>query len=156
MEAIESMKILRLKTLQHCSGMDTAFAPRKVKDKNVVVEKFVPSLESLFALGFAGGNLRYPGNFVGMSRTPGGVQKVCAKICVHFPFPNKLRKAKRQHRCGTFPHFSTFFHFFQSFSRGLFLKLRAFFKEKKYQPFCTSVVARLSSSNKKVEALDVM
>ena len=43
------------------------------------VKKFVPSLESLFSLGFEGGNVGRPENFAGMSRTPGGVQKVSAK-----------------------------------------------------------------------------
>ena len=47
--------------------------------KGVVVEKFVPSLESLSSLGFEERNLGCPGNFAGMSRTPGGVQKVSAK-----------------------------------------------------------------------------
>ena len=49
----------------------------------------MPSLESLcFSLGFEGGNLGCPGNLAGMSRTPGAVQKVCAKnICAHFSFP---------------------------------------------------------------------
>ena len=51
------------------------------------VEKFVPSLESL-SLGFEGRNLGCPGNFAGMSRIRGGVQKVCAKkVCVHFSAP---------------------------------------------------------------------
>ena len=38
-----------------------------------------PSLESLSSLGFKERNLGCPGNFARMSRTPGGVQKVCAK-----------------------------------------------------------------------------
>ena len=42
-------------------------------------EKFVPSVESLSSFGFEEKNLGCPGNFAGMSRTPGGVQKVCAK-----------------------------------------------------------------------------
>ena len=40
---------------------------------------FVPSLESLFSLGFEGRESGRPWNFAGMSRTPGGIQKVCAK-----------------------------------------------------------------------------
>ena len=50
----------------------------------MVVEKFVPSLESLSSLGLEGRNLGCPRNFGGMSRTPRGVQKVCAKkfVCV--------------------------------------------------------------------------
>ena len=47
--------------------------------KGVGVEKFAPSLESLFSLGFEGGSLGYPRNFAGMCRTSGGTQKVCAK-----------------------------------------------------------------------------
>ena len=56
----------------------------------MVAKKFVPSLESLSSLGFEGRNLGCPGIFAGMSRTPGDVQKVCAKeVCVHFSFPTK-------------------------------------------------------------------
>ena len=47
--------------------------------EGVGVEKFVPSLKSLISLVFEGGNLGCPGNFAGMSGTPGGVQKVRAK-----------------------------------------------------------------------------
>ena len=52
----------------------------------VVAEKFVPSLESLSFLGFEERNLRRPRNFAGMSRTLGGVRKVCAKkgLCAFF------------------------------------------------------------------------
>ena len=39
----------------------------------------MPSLESLSSLGFEERNLGCPGNFAGISRTPGGVQKVCTK-----------------------------------------------------------------------------
>ena len=54
----------------------------------MVAEKFVPSLESLSSLGFEGMNLGCPGNFAGMSRTPGGVQKVVPKKFVRiFSFP---------------------------------------------------------------------
>ena len=56
---------------------------------------FPPSRKFVFSLGFEGENLGCPGNFAGMSRTPGDVQKVCAKKgCVDFPFPifrNQLR-----------------------------------------------------------------
>ena len=45
----------------------------------MVAENFVPSLESLSSLGFEEMNLGSPGNFAGMSRTLGDVQKVCAK-----------------------------------------------------------------------------
>ena len=45
-------------------------------------------LESLSSLGFGERNLGCPGNFAGMSRTPGGVQKVCAKkVRAHFSSP---------------------------------------------------------------------
>ena len=58
--------------------------------EGVVAEKFVPSLESLFSLGFEGRNLGCPGIFAGMSRTLGGVQHVCAKkVRAHFSFLNK-------------------------------------------------------------------
>ena len=54
----------------------------------MVADKFVPSLESLSSLGFEERNLGCPGNFAGMSRTPGGAQKVCAnKVRAHFSFP---------------------------------------------------------------------
>ena len=67
--------------------------------------------------------------------------------------PNQ-RKTKGQQLQGkivtalfrTFSHFSTHFH---SFAPGLLLKLRLFYKrkKKKTKPFCTLVVAGLSSSN---------
>ena len=57
--------------------------------EGVVAENFVPALESLSSLGFEERNLGHPGNFAGMSRTPGGVRKVCAKkLRAHFSFPN--------------------------------------------------------------------
>ena len=46
--------------------------------EGVVAKKFVLPLESLSSLGFEERDLGCPGNFAGMSRTPGGVQKVCA------------------------------------------------------------------------------
>ena len=56
--------------------------------EGVVAENFVPALESLSSLGFDERNLGCPGNFAGMSRTPAGVQKVCAKkLRAHFSFP---------------------------------------------------------------------
>ena len=45
--------------------------------EGVVAENF--ALETLSSLGFEERNPGCPGNFAGMSRTPGGVQKVCAK-----------------------------------------------------------------------------
>ena len=48
-----------------------------------MAEKFGPSLKTLSSLGFEKRNLGCPGNFAGMSRIPGGVQKVRA----HFSFP---------------------------------------------------------------------
>ena len=55
-------------------------------------KKFVPSLESLCSLGFEERNLGCRGNFAGMSRTPGDVQKVCAKkVRAHFSFPRQVR-----------------------------------------------------------------
>ena len=60
-------------------GPETARWGGGLPHKGVVAEKFVPSLESLSCLGFEERNLGRPGNFAGMSRTPGGVQKVRAK-----------------------------------------------------------------------------
>ena len=58
--------------------------------EGVAAENFVPALESLSSLGFEEMNLGCPGNFAGMSRTPGGVQKVCAKkLRAHFSFPKE-------------------------------------------------------------------
>ena len=60
-------------------GLETARWGGGHARRGVVAEKFAPSLESLSSLGFEERNLGCPGNFAGMSRTPGGVQKVCAK-----------------------------------------------------------------------------
>ena len=61
----------------------------------VVAENFVPALESLSSLGFEERNPGCPRNFAGMSRTPGGVQKVCAKkLRAHFSFPTIKRNTK--------------------------------------------------------------
>ena len=59
-----------------------------------MAEKFVPPFESVSSFGFEERNLGCPGNFAGMSRTPGGVQKVCAKkVHAHFSFPTRISKA---------------------------------------------------------------
>ena len=51
----------------------------------MVVEKFVPSLESLSSLGLEGRNLGRPGNFAGMSRTLGVFKQfVQKKFCAFF------------------------------------------------------------------------
>ena len=56
--------------------------------EGVVAENFVPALETLSSLGFEERNPGCPGNFAGLSRTPGGVQKVRAKkLRAHFSFP---------------------------------------------------------------------
>ena len=47
--------------------------------EGVVAEEFVPSLESLFSLGFEGRNLGCPEIFAVVSWTPGGVQKLVQK-----------------------------------------------------------------------------
>ena len=60
-------------------GPETVWWGGGLPREGVVAEKFVLSLESLSSLGFEERNLGCPGNFAGMSRTPGGVQKVCAK-----------------------------------------------------------------------------
>ena len=59
----------------------------------VVLEEFVPSLESLSSLGFEGGNPRCPGNFAGSSRTPamGVFKKVWPqRNCVHVLGPKDV------------------------------------------------------------------
>ena len=71
-------------------GPETARRGGGLPREGVVAEKFVPSLETLSSLGFEERNPGCPGNFAGMSRTSGGVQKVCAKkVRAHFSFPNK-------------------------------------------------------------------
>ena len=70
-------------------GPETAQWGGGLPREGVVAEKFVPSLESLSSLGFEERNLGCPGNFAGMSRIPGGVQKVCAtkNSCAFCGFP---------------------------------------------------------------------
>ena len=69
-------------------GPETARWGGVLPREGVVAKKFVPSLESLSSLGFEERNLGCPRNFAGMSRTPGGVQKVCAKkVRAHFSAP---------------------------------------------------------------------
>ena len=60
-------------------GPETARWSGALHREGVVAEKCGPSLESLSSLGFEERNLVCPGNFAGMSQTPAGVQKVCAK-----------------------------------------------------------------------------
>ena len=63
---------------------------------------------------------------------------------------NKRATSKGQNRFGTLSRFFTLFHTFHTFSSRTSLKIKAFYKsikEKKTKPFCTLVVARLSSSN---------
>ena len=59
--------------------------------EGVVIEKFLPSLESLLSLGFEGGNLGCPGNFA--VPDPWGVQKVCG----HFGGPYHSAKGTPAH-----------------------------------------------------------
>ena len=59
--------------------LETARWGRGLPCEGVVAEKLLPSLESLSSLGFEERNLGCTGNFAGMSRTLGGVQKVCAR-----------------------------------------------------------------------------
>ena len=65
-------------------GTETARWGGGLPLEGVVAENFVPALESLSSMGFEERNLGCPGNLAGMSRTPGGVQKVCAKnfVCI--------------------------------------------------------------------------
>ena len=70
-------------------GPETARWGGGLPREGVVAENFVPALETLSSLGFEERNPGCPGNFAGMSWTPGGVQKVCAKkLRAHFSFPN--------------------------------------------------------------------
>ena len=65
--------------------------------QGVGIKKFAPSLENLSSLAFEERNLGCPGNFAGMSRTPGSVPKVCAKkVRVHFSFPSRSGCGKTQ------------------------------------------------------------
>ena len=72
-------------TKMNFSGPETDRWSGGLPREGVVAEKFVPSLESLSSLGWKGGNLAWKGGawhvreFCRTSRTPGGVQKVCAK-----------------------------------------------------------------------------
>ena len=69
-------------------GPETAGWGGGLPREGVVAKKFVLSLESLSSFGFEERNLECRGNFAGMSRTPAGVQKVCAKkVREHFSFP---------------------------------------------------------------------
>ena len=69
-------------------GPETARWGGGLPREGVVAENFVPALETLSSLGFEERNPGCPGNFAGMSRTPGGVQKVRAKkLRAHFSFP---------------------------------------------------------------------
>ena len=71
-------------------GPETARWGGGLPRRGVVAENFVPALESLSSLGFEERNLGCPGIFAGMSRTPGGVQKVCAKkLRARFSFPSR-------------------------------------------------------------------
>ena len=77
-------------------GPETARWGGGLPREGVVAEKFAPSLESLSSLGFEEFNLGCPGNFAGMSRTPGGVQKsLCRKkVRAHFSFPKSATGKK--------------------------------------------------------------
>ena len=69
-------------------GPETARWGGGLPREGVVAENFVRALETLSSLGFEERNPGCPGNFAGMSRTPGGVQKVCAKkLRAHISFP---------------------------------------------------------------------
>ena len=77
-------------------GPETARWGGGLPCEGVVAENFVPALETLSSLGFEERNPGCPGNFAGMSRTPGGVQKVCAKkLRAHFSFPKFCVLLKR-------------------------------------------------------------
>ena len=83
-------------------GPETARWGGGLPREGVVAEKFVPGLESQSSLGFEERNLGCPGNFAGMSRTPGGFQKVCAKkVRAHFLFPIRGRTATQRSEKGS-------------------------------------------------------
>ena len=67
-------------------GPETGRCGEGLPREGVAVKKFVSSLKSLSSLGFEDRNLRCPGNFAGMSRTPGGCsESSCAKkVCGHY------------------------------------------------------------------------
>ena len=79
-------------TKKNVLGPETAQWGGGLPLEGVVAENFVPALESLSSLGFEERNLGCPGNFAGMSRTPGGVQKVRAtKTSCAFFVPYKCK-----------------------------------------------------------------
>ena len=83
-------------------GPETARWGGGLRREWVVAEKFVLSLESLSSLGFEEKNLGCPGNAAGMSRTPGGVQKVFANkktsSCAFFvPYSKLVPDVLRPH-----------------------------------------------------------
>ena len=69
------------------SGPETAGWGGGLPLKGVVVEKLVPSLESLSCLGLEGRTPGRPGNFAGMSRTPAGVRKLGGRFDIFYFFP---------------------------------------------------------------------
>ena len=84
-------------------GPETARWGGGLPREGVVAENFVPTLETLSSLGFEERNPGCPGNFAGMSRAPGGVQKVCAKkLRAHFSFPKKSQRLLISDSLGTF------------------------------------------------------
>ena len=58
--------------------------------EGVGVEKLVPSLESLFCLGFEGGNLKCPGILPGCPRPLRVLESLCKEILAHFPVPTNV------------------------------------------------------------------
>ena len=88
MANVSSLRQEKKSTKINFLGPETARWGADLPREGVVAEKFVLSLESLSSLGFEERNPGCPGNFAGMSRTPGGVQKVCAKkVRAPFSFP---------------------------------------------------------------------
>ena len=76
-------------------GPETARWGGGLPREGVVAENFVPALETLSSLGFEERNPGCPGIFAGMSRTPGGVQKVCEKKTSCAFFVPYLREQRR-------------------------------------------------------------
>ena len=88
-------------------GLETARWGGGLPREGVVAKKFVLSLESLSSLGLEERNLGCPGNFAGMSRTPGGVQKLRAKK-VRAHFRSLMRAPTRAATKVAFPCFQPF------------------------------------------------
>ena len=88
MDMLQNLQARKKSTKIKFLGPETARWGGGLPREGVGVENFVPALETLSSLGFEERNPGCPGNFAGMSRTPGGAQKLRAKkLRAHFSFP---------------------------------------------------------------------